>query len=920
MVEPTDHSRGPASFVEFGSGDIEQSVPARFEQQVRRFPNRLALKHAQETLTYDALNQTANRIARAIVARRGDTEEPVALLFGHGVAMVPAVLGALKAGKVAVPLEPAQPLSRLAAILEDSEASVIVTETPRLPVAESLLREGRSLLNTDDIDDTFSPADLGLPLSPGRLVQIMYTSGSTGHPKGVVQNHRNFLHAVMRYTNPPRVVPDDRVASLLSYARVAGMLQIFRALLNGAAVFPFDLQEHGFARLIDWLAREEITILHTVPSVFRQLGHLLTGKERFPHLRLIHLGGELASRHDVELYRRHFAAGCVLLNNFGATETATVREYFIDKTTEIAGNIVPVGYPVADVEVLLLDGDGKEVGPDQVGEIAVKSRYVALGYWRRPDLTRERFRPAPEGERIYLTGDVGRMQADGCLVHLGRGDSQVKIRGNLIEIAELEMALLEDPGVAAAAVAVKDIEPGGPSLIAYLVPHRGATPRADDLRMRLKRTVPDFMMPSGFVFVDTLPRTSEGKVDRPALAALPTVRPAPGVQRVPPIEAVECQLAQIWEDMLKIRGIGMHDDFFELGGHSLLALRMMDHIERVFGRRLPLHTLCAGATIEHLTNALLSRETRESASLLVKVQSGGPDRPFFFVRSALDGSDDYCLKLARGLGRDRPFYVLAPHGQDGRPVPAAIEGRAASYVGMIREVQPQGPYYLGGLCEGAVLAFEVARELQGSGEEVALVVLVAAPGQPWLGQLRRAFHGIAARVRWELAPAGQWRGLAARAVGSRQRRVHLPTQIRRLFGAPLVGGSHSSGNQGPTASPVSERGDEISSESTLRRDPLARARAISEEEVGGAVARYAPGPYRGRLLLVWPHDETAKTPRDPTRGWGRIAPELALHIVPRDQSTPGAAHVGAVARLVGAALRDFQEPACPSEPAAERRT
>jgi amino acid adenylation domain-containing protein len=604
--------RSPRCFVEFRREDTEQSVPERFEQQVTRFPDRIAIKTPDQLLTYNTLNQRANRIARAIREARGDTEEPVALVFTHGAPMIAALLGVLKVGKIVVPLEPAQPIARLSAIVEDSQAGLLVTDARSLPLAEGLTRVGVSILSVDEVAGARSGENLGLPLSPDRLMQIMYTSGSTGRPKGVVQNHRNVLHAVMRYTNPPRVVADDRVALLLSYARVAGMLQIFRALLNGAALFPFDLQQEGFARLADWLAREEITILQSIPSVFRHFAEILGGREQFPHLRLIHLGGDLVAKHDVELYKQHFAATCRLLNNFGATETATVRECFIDKTTVVPGNVVPVGGAVADVDVLLLDEDGQEVGTGQVGEIAVRSRYVALGYWRRPDLTRARFRSGPGGARVYLTGDLGRLGPDGCLAHLGRKDAQVKIRGNRIDVAEIEMALLEQPGVLAVAVAVTDRESGDPSLVAYVVPRHGQPPGSEELRAYLKRVVPEFMVPSAFVCVEALPRTPEGKVDRQALATLGPVKPVLGGDSARPIEAVQRQLAEIWEDILKIHPVGVRDDFFELGGHSLLAVRMMDRIEQVFGRKLPLGSLFGGATIERLANVLLSPETRGS--------------------------------------------------------------------------------------------------------------------------------------------------------------------------------------------------------------------------------------------------------------------------------------------------------------------
>jgi hypothetical protein len=385
--------------------------------------------------------------------------------------------------------------------------------------------------------------------------------------------------------------------------------------------------------------------------------------------------------------------------------------------------------------------------------------------------------------------------------------------------------------------------------------------------------VPEFMVPSAFACLQALPCTPEGKVDRQALSTLGPVRPAVGGEDAPPIEAVQRQLAEIWEEILKIHPVGVRDDFFDLGGHSLLAVRMMDRIEQVFGRKLPRGTLFGGATIERLAKALLSPETPDSAPLLIEVQSRGAGQPFFFLQSVLDGSSDYCRGLARGLGEEQPFYLLAAHGQDGGPTPATVEERAAAYVEMIRTVQPRGPYRLGGLWDGGVIAFELARQLHARREAVALVVLVAASGPP-------------ARFR-RLRTAMKEAGLLAR--------------MRRSSGAP-----HLDETSGPghllVQSLVAGRSHTLRNGGGWQRGSADRFGAIGEG-LGEAMARYAPGCFGGRIVLVFPGDGGALgRPDDPAAAWARVAREIEFRTVPG--RPPGFAHVGAVASLVRGWLRD----------------
>ncbi|HZA54679.1 MAG TPA: AMP-binding protein [Candidatus Udaeobacter sp.] len=559
------------SFVEFKKEAIEQSIPERFEQIAHEYPARLAVKTKHQALTYDELNKASNRIAQAILDQRGPKQEPVALLMEHSATVIAGILGALKASKFYVPLDPSLPRARIKSILEDLGSAYILTNTKNRSLVKSLAGTALQLVNIDELDN-LPDTNPSIGVRPDYLSWVIYTSDSTGKPKGVIQNHRNVLHFMMNYTNGLRICSDDRLTLLYSFSVNGGAHDIFAALLNGAALYPLDLKEEGFTGLGNWLKEEEITIYHSVPTVFRQFVETLTGQEEFQDIRVVRLGGEPIYKRDVDAYKKHFSNNCILVNRLGSSETGSLRMYFIDKETQISGNVVPVGYAVMDNEILLLDDAGKQVAGDE-GEIAVKTRYVSPGYWGRSDLTEAAFLPDPAGgvERIYRTGDLGRMLPDGCLLHLGRKDFFVKIRGYRIDIDEIEMSLLECPGIKEAVVVAQNNNSGNERLVAYLVPGVRPGPSAGELRTFLKEKLPEYMVPSAFVTLDALPLTDTRKVDRKALTDPSTSRPQMTTPYVPPETPIEAKLARIWADVLSVDEVGIHDDFFALGGHSLAA-------------------------------------------------------------------------------------------------------------------------------------------------------------------------------------------------------------------------------------------------------------------------------------------------------------------------------------------------------------
>ena len=602
------------TFVEFKKQEVEQSIPERFEKVMQMFPDRIAVKTEDQILTYDALNKAANRVAWTIHRQTGGIREPLILLSENSVNSIIACLGILKAGKILVVVDTSLPKERITFIFDDSCAQAIVTDRHMLGLAEASARSAQQVINIDALPIDLHEDNLRLNIPSDATAQIVYSSGSTGQPKGIYFNHRRFLHDVRDEINTCHLCPDDRIIYARKLTFGAGARVLFLALLCGASIFPYDIKKEGLSEMTAFLIREKITIFRPGASIYRYFVNQLSGIERFPHIRMIVMSGAALSTVDVEAFKRIFAENCLFLYHLSSSEAGLSSLIFFSKETRIGDGVIPVGYPVEDKRIFLLDEEGKEVERGQIGEIAIQSRYLSSGYWHNIELTNARFLPNPAGgdERIHLTGDWGRMNSDGLLIHVGRKDFMVKIREHRVEIGEIEKALLLHPQVVNAGVAAWDRESGEKYLAAYVVPRQVPAPTINSLSEFLRETLPDYMIPSAFMFLEVIPMTN-GKLDRKGLPKPDERRPTLGELYVNPRNEVEQNLVRIWEEVLNVHPIGIYDNFFDLGGHSLGAMRVVSQVIKKFQLELPLQSLFQSPTVAAMA-AVITRNLTQFAN------------------------------------------------------------------------------------------------------------------------------------------------------------------------------------------------------------------------------------------------------------------------------------------------------------------
>jgi len=696
-----------------------------FEEQVRRTPDCAAVVCGGRSLTYLQLDQRADQLAVFLGSKGVGPDTLLGVCMDRSVDLVAAILGILKAGCAYVPLDPTYPAERLAYMLADAKPPTLLTESG---VAAAIPQSECEVILLDGFWDRAAKGLVGEGAQsrpqPGNLAYVIYTSGSTGQPKGVMVSHGNLVASnvarVAVYGNPGRFL---HVSPIGFDSSVAG---IFGTLTSGGTLVLARREEMlDPAMLVRMILQHEVTSLLCIPTLYQRLLELAPDAIRESALETVIVAGEACAPALVSSSAARCPKVC-LFNEYGPTE-ATVWATVHRCKEDDAKSMVPIGAPIANARIYILDTDGQPVRMGVSGEIYIGGEGVARGYLGRPDLTAQRFLPDPfratPGARMYRTGDVGRWRTDGVVEYLGRNDDQVKIRGFRIELGEIEARIQCHPEVREAIVVAREDAPGATRLVAYLTARDASqAPGAEALRAYLAAALPDCMVPSAFVVLQRFPVTPHGKLDRRALPA-PDLASFTGREYEAPRGEAEQLVAGIWQEVLHLERVGRHDDFFELGGHSLLAVDLCIRIQRRLGVEIPLSALIEAPTVERMASWVAGGTLGDSMAL-IRAGEGGP--PVFLVHDVF-GETLLYRNLALQLDRRHAIYGLRPYALPGVPMAhTRIADMAAYHIARIRAVQPRGPYLLGGLCAGGVIAFEMALQLQAQHERVALVALLDA--------------------------------------------------------------------------------------------------------------------------------------------------------------------------------------------------
>jgi len=719
-----------------------QCLHELFEEQVERTPEAVAIAFELEQLTYRELNQRANQLAHHLVNLGVTPDTLVALLIERSIDFVAAILAIFKAGGAFLPLDPHHPAKRHSQILEQSQCRMVLT-TDKFGTA---LIEALGEIDVDQrahiihlerlLQQRGSEENLPLRSAPGNLAYVMFTSGSTGVPKGAMVEQVGMVNHIYAKMRDLALSKEDRVAQNGPPCFDIVVWQCLAALLVGGCVLIFqDEIALDPMQLLEQIEEKKITVLQAVPSILRavvQQAEVL-GEER-PRLTNLHWVVPTGDALPPELCRQwlQLYPAIPLLNTYGSTECSDDQCHYaiyLPPPLDYPLPIMSIGRPIQNMRTYVLDKRLMPVPIGVVGDLYVGGIGVGRGYLHDAEKTAEVFLPDPFSRdpdaRLYKTRDRARYLSDGLLEFLGRSDNLVKVQGVRIEPGEIEAVLESHPAIREAVVIAREGVGGNKHLVAYVVPVPDQAPTSEELRTWLREKLPAYMIPSAFVPLKAFPLNSNGKVDRRALPAPEPSRSETNDNYAAPTLSQHYQLVQIWEDLLGVHPIGIKDDFFDLGGHSLLTVRLFDRIAQVFGKKLPLSTLYGGATIEHLAAALIGEAETDAWPPLLTVQAGRSRRPFFYLHGQWEEELSFhCYPLARALGTDQPFYALKPYPLDGRQGLPSMEDIAAAHIEAIRAVQPEGPYLLGGWCNGGLVAYEMARQLQAQGQVLDLLVLL----------------------------------------------------------------------------------------------------------------------------------------------------------------------------------------------------
>lgn len=679
-------------------------------EAVGKFPESCAVRSGGKSLTYAQLDARSNWLAWRLRENGAGPEEIIGLYIERSVDLVVALIAVLKSGAAYLPLDPSYPEDRLAFILDDSGTRIVLSDT-HLPSGSS---EDITVMSVDTDAAPFPFASPPFAVHPEHLAYVIYTSGSTGRPKGVQISHRSLTNLVRAMSEQVGLEPTDRWLALTSLSFDIASLEVFAPLLGGAELIVQEDVDGDAVRLLEAVRSAEATLIQATPSGWQML--LEAGLGEHPSVRII-CGGEALPQDLAERLNSRFAA---VWNAYGPTETTIWSS--LDRIGH--DDSVTIGRPLANTDMYVLDHRFKPVPTGTVGDLYIGGAGLARGLHNRPGATAGRFVPSPwgrAGARLFRTGDRARWQPDGRLDFLGRSDYQVKVRGHRIELGEIEAVLVEHPAVTRAVASVTE---DGQALVTHVAVVPGDPLTSAELSAHAAAKLPMYMVPSVFILMDSFPQTPNGKIDRKALPAPEREDTAVG-EFVEPVTETERVVAQVWASELGIGQVGSTDSFRALGGDSITALRIVLRIRDVTGVEVPIGDMLTGTVAS--TALAVESGGQDGASVLVPLRTAGRRSPYYIVHPLGGGVFGY-QALADALPPDQPFFGLqAMHiaGVPGTP-PTSIEEMARHYLVEIRAVQPEGPYHLAGWCMGGAIAYEMARQVQQGGDEVASLLLMSS--------------------------------------------------------------------------------------------------------------------------------------------------------------------------------------------------
>jgi len=771
----------------------DRPVQALFEEVAAARPEAPALSLEGEVLDYRDLNRRANRLAHFLRERGVGPDKPVAICVERSVELVVGQLGILKAGGAYVPLDAASPPERLAVMLEDVGAAVVLTQRHLL---ELLPEEARARAVCLDVDwaqiARHADHNPACSVGPENLAYVIYTSGSTGRPKGVAVPHRGIVRLVRGQDYAP-FGPDQRFLLLASPAFDAIVFELWGALLHGATCVIFPDRWPDFAKLEKIIREQRVTCLWLTAGLFNQI--IDHRPETLAFARHVLAGGEALSARHVRRAQK-LLPHVTITNGYGPTECTTFAcTYRIGPAAEWEGGSIPIGRPINHTECHIVDEKLAPVPVGEAGELLLGGAGLATGYFRRPELSAEKFIPNPfnrdPGSRLYRTGDRCRWRPDGLIEYLGRIDDQIKLRGFRIEPGEIEAALRKLPGVRSATVFARETETGAAKrLVACVVPEPGRTLLSAELRAQLAPLLPEYMVPARIRCVERFPLNANGKVDRRALAEL-FAADAATEGSAPPIPVagggadavLTSRLLTLWRRVLGEPALRAEQSFFEHGGDSLLSIQLALEIERTFGRRVSMQSI-----YEHPSAAAFARQWPDRASEgdRLSLRGSGPGAPLFHV-PGVGGVEKLSPSRVAVLKGRRRYYDELAHpgaGDEARPL-EDVEQLAEEMARQIRSIHPAGPCVLSGFSFGGILAYETARRLRASGYAVEQVVLWDSmcddlivrkkPGEVMRDLVRKVAHRF-----WRTAARGRIREFLLPAPTPAQRVLWLKLLDRLL--------------------------------------------------------------------------------------------------------------------------------------------